>query len=305
MSGLICLVDVDSKIPNLALMKISAFHKLKGNTVKWFEPLFDKPSKIYQSKVFTFTKDVDYVADCEIVKGGTGYDFSKKLPPIIESMTPDYSIYDHSDYAIGFLTRGCPNKCSWCVVPKKEGDVHEVAEIERIAGDFKQVVLLDNNVLASEFGIKQIEKIATMPIKIDFNQGLDARLIDDSIAKLLAACKWIRYIRLACDTVAQMPAVEKAVKLLRKYKNNVQIFVYVLVKNIADALKRVEFLRKLNVNPFAQPFRDFENNIAPNQLQKDFARWVNHKAIFKSVPWHEYNQKQPKFSNESQLQFNF
>jgi hypothetical protein len=116
-------------------------------------------------------------------------------------------------------------------------------------------------------------------------------LIDDSIAKLLSKVKWYKPLRMACDTQSQIPHIEKAIKLLRKYNcTPSNYFVYVLVKDIDDALVRVEFLRSIKADPFAQPYRDFENNINPTKEQKNFARWVNHKAIFKSISWEQYKK---------------
>lgn len=118
------LIDVDGHggFPNLALMKISAYHKSMGDDVQWASPIF-KYDKIYKSKVFTFTADDTYIYNCETVCGGTGYDIVKKLSEEMEYIAPDYSIYPSIDNktAYGFLTRGCPNKCKWCIVPKKEG----------------------------------------------------------------------------------------------------------------------------------------------------------------------------------------
>jgi hypothetical protein len=119
------LVDVDGHhFPNLALMKISAYHKKLGDSVEWADPMFGHYDRVYQSKVFTFTQDYPYEFDCEVLKGGTGYDITSKLPKEIDDMQPDYSIYPtlvDTRTAYGFLTRGCPNKCKWCIVPKKEG----------------------------------------------------------------------------------------------------------------------------------------------------------------------------------------
>lgn len=286
----ICLIDVDGhNFPNFALMKISAYHKSIGDTVKWFDPLFDNPHRVYASKVFTFTPDYHYFPkNYKVIRGGTGYAIKSKLSDEIEQMPPDYSIYPDCDYSIGFLTRGCPNKCPWCVVPEKEGNIKPYRDIEQVASH-KNVVLMDNNILACDHGIKQIEKIGAMNIKIDFNQGLDSKMIDNSVAKLLAKCKWYKPLRLACDTIANIPHIERAVKLLRE--NNCtpsNYFCYVLVKDIKDALERVEFLRKIKVDPFAQPYRDFVNNTEPKEEQKRFSRWVNHKAIFKTVKWENY-----------------
>lgn len=148
---------------------------------------------------------------------------------------------------------------------------------------------MDNNVLACTHGLEQIEKIARLGLKVDFNQGLDARLIDDNVAKLLGRVKWIRHIRLACDTVAMIEPIRKAVDALRWHNANpAQLFCYVLVNNIEDALERVRFLKSMYVTPFVQPYRSPDGK-EPTNIQRRFARWVNHKAVFKTVTWEDYS----------------
>ncbi len=273
-----------TKFPNLALLKLSAWHKAQGDDVKVYDPLFASCfDKVYSSKVFTFTPESRELFGT-IENGGSGYDYKTTLPDEIEHFCPDYS---GIDYSIGFLTRGCCNKCPWCIVPKKEGELREHADIEEFLRH-KAAVLMDNNVLASPHGIRQIEKIIRLQIRVDFNQGLDARLIDDTTAKLLSRVRWLRPIRLACDTIKQMGNVENAVKLLRKHGAKPQtFFVYCLVRGVEDAMMRVTFLRDLKVDPFAQPLQDGVNK--PTKEQMRFARWVNHKAIFKTVKWQDYH----------------
>ncbi|RNC62789.1 MAG: hypothetical protein AWM53_02008 [Candidatus Dichloromethanomonas elyunquensis] len=291
----ICLIDADSKIPNLALMKISAWHKAQGDQVSWYNAMFhvkeNKPDKIYASKVFTFTEDYHYFPhDVEVVKGGTGYDIKKTLPDEIETICPDYSLYD-MDHSLGFLTRGCPNKCSWCFVPKKEGNIRPAQDIEEFLRHDK-AILADNNVLAHDWGIKQIEKIIKLKVKVDFNQGLDARLINDSTAKLLSKVRWLNPIRLACDTEGQMKHVQKAVELLRWYNATpARYSCYVLLKpgKIDDCLKRVKFLKGICIDPFVQPFQPPKGRIIP-QDEKDLARYCDMKATFKSVWWEDYKK---------------
>jgi len=289
---LIGLIDVDGhNYPNLALMKISAHYKIKGNSIEWYTP-FENYDIVYLSKVFTYTPDYKHPINntSQIIKGGTGYNNQIKLPDEIEHIYPDYLLYnEHRAY--GFLTRGCPNKCSWCVVPGKEGKIRGNADITEFWAGQKEAVLMDNNVLAHEHGLKQIEKIIDLGIRIDFNQGLDARIIANNkeIAKLLSRVKWSRYLRMACDTKSQMPLIEKALKNLNEFGfKNYRVFVYVLVKDVSDALERVMFLKEKGCQPFAQPYRDFENKIEPTKEQKRFARWVNHKAIFKTIPFEQY-----------------
>jgi len=122
------LVDVDSKIPNLALMKISAYHKGRGDEVGWYNPMLGY-DLVYASKVFDFTPDYAYYPkNTEIIKGGSGYSLKEELHEEIEKQYPDYSLY-HCDYAIGFVTRGCIRNCEFCIVPQKEGKIKQVARV--------------------------------------------------------------------------------------------------------------------------------------------------------------------------------
>lgn len=285
----IALHDADShNFPNLALMKLSAYHKSKGDIVEWYNPLL-KYDLVYASKVFTFTKDNTPLPD-NAIKGGTGYgNYNLNLSHDIEHIMPDYSLYN-LDYSLGFTTRGCPNNCAWCIVPKKEGKLRKHAYLKEFLAH-KQCVLMDNNILACKHGLNQLYTASKLGIKIDCNQGLDARIVasDLTVARLLAKCKWITYIRFACDTMEQIAPVEKAVKLVRQFsKRKGRFWCYVLMQDMASTIERVEFLRSLNVSPFVQPYRDFTNNneIAPEF--KHYARYVNNKFIFNSCTWQEY-----------------
>lgn len=291
----IALVDVDGRnFPNLALMKLSAWHKANGDSVEWYNPLFSRPDRIYASKVFTFTQDfLDYAAgDPEPIRGGTGYDAITKLPEDVERMIPDYSLYSNFSAALGFLTRGCIRNCPWCIVPKKEGSLREVDDIERTAAGRKEVVLMDNNFLAAdeEFVREQLENAARLRLKLDFNQGLDARLVTPENARLLTACRWIRYIRFSCDTVAMIEPIRSAVKLVREAGFRREIFVYMLVNDIGDAETRLRALVDLNVIPFAQPYRDFTADSTPTAEQRKFASYVNVKGgkLCRKMSFEEY-----------------
>lgn len=275
--------DGQTNFPNYALMKISAWHKSIGDTVEWWNPLLPY-DRVYSSKVFTFTPECLYLPE-NTIKGGTGYGDYHELPPKIDDMFPDYSIYPACDYAIGFLTRGCIRKCPWCIVPKKEGKIRPYKtwrEIKR--PDSHDIVFMDNNVLACEHGLAQIEDMGGENVRVDFNQGLDARLITDDVAHILARLKWINYIRMSADTDEMLDVVLTAIDRLGKYGvKPYKVFVYVLVQDIESAERRAIALRDIGANPFAQPYRDFAANIEPPKEQRDFARWVNHKAIFKTV----------------------
>lgn len=273
----------DTSFPNYALMKISAWHKAQGDTVEWWNPLLTY-DRVYSSKVFTFTPENPYLPE-NTVKGGTGYGLYDELPPEIDGMFPDYSIYPNVDYAIGFLTRGCIRNCPWCVVPKKEGKIRPYRtwrEIKR--PDSGDIVFMDNNVLACPHGVEQMKDMIGEKIRIDFNQGLDARLISPEIAEILSKLKWIHFIRMSCDTDAMLNVVLTAIERLKACGvKPYRMFVYLLVQDIESAEKRAIALRDVGASPFAQPYRDFTTNAEPDRELKRFARWVNRKEIFKTV----------------------
>lgn len=287
------ILDVDGhNFPNLALMKLSAWHKARGDAVEFADPMFGRYDRVYQSKVFTFTPVCPDIYHCEVIRGGTGFrDYATVLPEEVEHICPDYSLY-YCQEAYGFLTRGCPNRCPWCIVPNKEGNIRPASPIREFIGDKRQAVLLDNNVLASDFGLAQIEEIVRMGIAVDFNQGLDARRAcgDPYILDLLARVKWSKMIRFACDRKSQLGYVAKCIQELgRRGVKPYRIFVYCLIgDDVTEALERINALRKMGVSPFAQPYRDFDNRREPTTQQRRLARWCNHKAIFKSVEFKDY-----------------
>lgn len=281
------IVDVDGHngYPNLALMKLSAYHKAQGDNVEWADPLFGEYDRVYMSKIFSFTPDNDDMWNCEVVKGGTGYDYTITLPEEIDRLQPDYSLYGITGLSYGFLTRGCPNKCAWCIVPKKEGGVKPYMDINEIANGNNHIILMDNNILASDYGLEQIDKIAYCGYRVDFNQGLDARLINDDIAKLLAKVKWLRYIRVACDNNSQIAHVIQTLQRLRQYGYKKELFCYCLLKDFRESYDRVKALYsyKDDITVHCQGYRDF--NKAWQELplwQRDMMHWANRRWLYKS-----------------------
>lgn len=281
--------------PNYALMKISAYHKSKGDIVKWWSPITTSTfDVIYSSKVFDFTPTNPYLPDWAI-RGGTGYKdipLNQKLPDNIDKCFPDYSIYPECDYAIGYLTRGCTNKCPWCVVPQKEGKITPYRNWEKIVRpDSKKLVLMDNNILACDFGISQLKSLIGSGYKIDLNQGMDARLVDDDIASILGKLEWIKYIRFSCDSKSQIEPIYRVVNHLGKHGiKPYKIFIYLLVtKDIEDATYRVECLKKISgINIYAQAERNGRKNISPNKMQLEFANRYIYGRCYKSESWPEY-----------------
>jgi len=295
--GLIDIDNIHKKpdkwFPNLALMKISSYHKTIGDHVEFVG--LGNYDITYISKVFTYTKDyTPSLAQLgKIIKGGTGYDLTTKLPDEIDNMLPDYSIYGITDKAYGFLTRGCNHNCKWCVVPKKEGKVQPYRDIEEILQFRKQAIIMDNNILASEHGIQQIEKIIKLGIKVDFNQGLDARLITPEIAELLSNVKWIRSVRFACDSDSMIEPVIKAMDLLVNAGIGKWRFDNYLLLNssLESAYYRANEMRKYGASINPQPYRDFRKNNNIPQWQKDFARWGNRKKLYRSTDFKDYEAR--------------
>lgn len=296
------LIDVDGHcFPNIALMKISRFYKNAGAKVEWYTP-FTYYDIVYLSKVFTFSPDyTQCISNADkVIRGGTGYKlYGKNLPPEIDLLQPDYSIYRNivdGKSAYGFLTRGCIRNCKWCIVPIKEGKLRPYMDIEEVAIEGRtKITLMDNNILASDYGLSQIEKIIKLGLKVDFNQDMDCRLVNAEIAQMLVNVKWLKYIRFACDTSAQLPYLFRAADLLKKYGYKKSVFINVLLTDdINECLTRINTIRQykqLELNPFAQPYLDFSGKRQPPQWQKDMARWCNRKEIFKSTDFKNYRPR--------------
>ena len=181
------LVDVDSKIPNLALMKISTAHKKLGNKVDLKE--ISKPDKVYISCVFKENRSqalgIAKMFNCPVEIGGYGVN-NKSLPDHIDHVMPDYSLYN-VDYSMGYTSRGCIRKCPFCIVWKKEGWIRDNAPVKEFWNPkHKKLVLLDNNLLASPKCEENLKFLAQNKIKTTFCQGLDIRLVNNDNASLLS-----------------------------------------------------------------------------------------------------------------------
>lgn len=308
------LIDVDNTgFPNLALMKIARYHTIVEDSVSWYSP-FDTYDIVYMSKVFMFTPDYPYpiINADKVVKGGTGYDMYTTLPSYIDRLQPLYSLYPYINTrtAYGFITRGCPNKCKWCVVPKKEGNVHPYMDVEDIAIDCRNnLILMDNNILASDYGITQIEKIVAHGYRVDFNQALDARLVTPSIAQLLSQVRFIDVIRFGCDTPAQIGECENAMRMIDHYHGKPRKYLlYTMIgTDIEEAYHRLSHFREnKHVRIAAQPFRDPNNpNQTIPQWQRDMARWSMRRELYAKCDFKDFSPRKRftcrEYFNEHQL----
>jgi hypothetical protein len=278
------LIDVDGhNFPNLALMKISAWHKAQGDTVEWFFPM-NHYDKVYMSKVFDFTPDFETVINAdEVVSGGTGYDLKNKLNDEIEQIYPDYALYNIKNTAYGYLTRGCPRGCGFCIVGKKEGlKSYKVADLKRFWNGQKEIKLLDPNLLACKEREELLEQLIQSKAWVDFTQGLDIRLIDYRSSEQIKQMK-VKRIHFAWDKIQDS---EQIVKNLMLFKTQTKIEyqklkVYVLTNydtTIEQDLYRIYKLKELGYDPYLMIFN---KQHAPRRLRQ-MQRWVNNKFIFRS-----------------------
>jgi radical SAM superfamily enzyme YgiQ (UPF0313 family) len=284
--SVIGVVAVDSLIYNLALMRLSAWHKAQGDRVEIAFPLAaDSYDRIYRSKQFDYTPDDTVPWPCEVVSGGTGYDLTTLLTPEQDTTYPDYDLYG-CDYALGRITRGCIRRCPWCVVWRQDGKVRQVAELDDFWRGQEYVRLIDDNLTAMpDLFVQTCNTLSEAGARVSF-ESLDVRLLTDEMCEALMRVKRWGNLHFAWDSMAEEQRVVAGIKRLKAhYPSLHDVLVYVLIgfdTTPEEDLHRVETLRSLGAMPFVMPY---DNSDA---YQKRFARWVNHKAVFRSVKWEDY-----------------
>ncbi len=284
------LIDVDSHgFPNLAIMKISAFHKSKGDMVRWAG--FEDNDATYISKIFTFSEEPSSTFGKlgEIIKGGTGYDVKKTLPEEIESCDPDYSIYKYP-FSIQFFSRGCIRHCPFCIVNEKEGYIKPVTPT-KLNPKGKWIEVLDNNFFANPEWKSAVDYLMKASQPVNFH-GVDVRIMNEEQAFYLNTLKLKGQIHIAWD-LPKLDLREKLTEVTKYIKPN-KLMCYVLIgfnSTIDEDLYRIETLRELKIDPFIMPYRSVENKIEPNQYCKDLARYVNNKALFNSMRFKDYRPR--------------
>ena len=291
------LIDVDSHhFPNLCLMKLSAYHKTKGDTVEWWNG-FEKYDIVYKSKVFTevyTTEENTVIYADKVMEGGTGYDLKNKLPYEIEHCYPDYSLYPKltKDTAYGFLTRGCPRCCSFCIVSQKEGKQSvKVANLSEFWRGQKTIKLLDPNLLACKDHIELLQQLIDSKAYVDFTQGLDARCINKQNAELLSKIK-VKMIHFAFDDMKQEKNIVKGLKLYKRisnipeYKTGIYILTNFNTTHEQD-LYRVKVVQELGYRPYIMIY----NKKSATKITKDLQRWANNRMIYyaSDQKWENYN----------------
>lgn len=284
------LIDVDGHhFPNLALMKISAWHKARGDHAEWWDG-FMQYDCVYMSRVFDDAYSADEpepVNACEIIKGGTGYGLKNRLPDAVEHMMPDYGLYGIKDTAYGFLTRGCPRGCGFCIVQQKEGSESvQVADLSEFWREQKQIKLLDPNLMACRDRMKLLQQLAASGAWVDFTQGLDVRLVTDETAQLLSRIR-IKEIHFAWDSVNDEELVLRGLKVYARYaarKPHGHFGTVYVLTNYGSTheqdLYRIYALCALNYEPYVMVY---DKPHAPRKTL-ELQRWCNNRIIFHAEP---------------------
>ena len=303
------LIDVDGhNFPNIPLMKISAYHKARGDHVEWYEPLFSENLDIvYMSKVFSFTSDYQYhVKADKVIKGGSGYAIKLEngrevydqekdapLPREIEHIFPDYSIYGEmtKDTAYGFLTRGCPRGCSFCHVAKKEGRCSvKVADLSEFWDGQKKIVLCDPNILACKDHVELLEQLAESRALVEFNQGLDVRLLTEKNMEILKRIR-VHNLHIAFDRYADKKMIVPKMRALKEAgfdRNRGKVTCYILCNfdtTIEQDIERIQICRELNFSPY--PMIYDKEHAAP--IYRRLQRWCNNFIFWKCKTLEEYD----------------
>lgn len=303
------LIDVDShNFPNLALMKISAWHKARGDDVEWCVPLIHY-DLVYVSKVFGdeySSMDMTVICADKVIYGGTGFaisvvdgkevyehDQSSNLPYEIEHIYPDYGLYPQltKNTAYGFLTRGCPNNCSFCIVSKKEGRQSlKVADLSEFWNGQKNIVLLDPNILACKEHLTLLRQLVDSKARVDFTQGLDARFINEENLKLLKQIK-VRMVHFAFDFMKNEKRIIQGLKLAKEQLglDDRCAVVYVLTNfdtTIKDDLYRVKKIKEIGFAPDIRIYR--KESLPKRHILRDLQRWCNNKFIYRSCNFFDY-----------------
>jgi len=297
----VSLVQIDGKYPNLALMKLSSYHKAQGDKVGLN---LGNPDKIYISCIFSQNLSQAqgiglFYPNADVLVGGPALGIPNHIPEYAEHVMPDYSLYD-IDYSLGYTQRGCPNACGFCIVPKLEGPFREYAEIKEFHHpDHDKIVIYDNNFLASALYKKKLDYINENDLKVNFNQGLDARLVTEKVACELAETKAHsfhfnhRYYHFAWDL---MPNSDKIIEGLQNMLNagvtERRLIVYVLVgynTTHEEDLYRVNKIIEMGMDPYIMRYNHRKDDKFLNALKE----WCNGVMIRKTCDFSEFNNMSP------------
>ena len=288
------LVDVDShNFPNLVLMKLSSWIKNRGGRTELLKPkdilcgnnLFIDYDKLYGACVFDWNRPIaDELSAMGVEVGGTGSGNKNVLPDEIEHCYPDYELYGITDTAYGFLTRGCPRHCPFCIVGDKEGLVsRKVADLNEFWNGQKNIVLCDPNLLACKERLSLLRQLADSKARTEINQGFDARLLNDDVISLMNEIK-LSMVHFAWDNPKDKITPQKLLEFSKKtvLKGDSKKTVYCLTNYWStheEDRYRVEWLKAHDFLPYIMIFDKAHAPKITRQLQ----RYVNNRYIFRSA----------------------
>ncbi len=289
------VVQVDGKIPNLAIMKIATFHKAKGDEVEWWiGPLFPY-DRVYASKIFKFS-NLPQLPDGAFI-GGTGIDWQNRLPEEIDQTSPGgaWWLYPKFKKHLGFSQTGCRFECSFCCVPQKEGKPKGSSSIRELltnpqGGD--RLVLLDDDFFGQKEWEDKCQEIIDLDLRVCFSQGVNIRVITEAQAGYLSRLKFHnlnftnRQVTFAWDQFKDKSLIRKGLHRCRDAGIKtwqMQFFVLIGYDTTPEQdLERVELIREWGCDPFVMAYDRTDH------YQRRFQRWVNHRAIFNTVEFAEY-----------------
>ncbi len=309
---MIGLIDVDGKLPNLALMKISSFYKAAGEQVEFVRP-GRQYEHIYAASIFSRSKDICTALQdkygARITVGGCGWDLKKDLPAEINCCRPDYDLYtvemvakgikgimtretrlkkaqEIIDSGTGFTSRGCIRNCKFCVVPIKEGPLRQDQELADIINPRSNVVILhDNNFTADPHCLDKLQEIRDRGLIVDINQGLDIRLMTEDKARALSEIRHLRSVHYAWDLMESESQVIQGIKTLGRYIKTYRQMCFMLVgfnTSFEEDMYRFWRLREFKIDPYVMIY-----NQVPDTRLQHFARWVNGR-FYKACKFEDY-----------------
>jgi len=273
------LYNLEHRIVNTAMMQVSQYHKDQGDDVSFYSPLFDY-DRVYAFSIFDFTPKT-YVKP-DMVVGGTGFDPTIKLPPKIEAVSYDWSLYPDCDFSIQWYSRGCFRNCGFCQVPRKEGPIRPV-EPKNLNPHGEHIKVLDNNFFGSPKWREAIKRLKTISQPVEFHQGIDIRILTDEMIDAINSLKIHKQIHFAWDNPHEdlRPKIRWLTKRIKPYR----LMCYVLIgywSTPEEDLWRIEELMKLGIDPFVMKYKKEE------PYQKRIARWCNRPEIRKSCSFKDY-----------------
>lgn len=330
----VAIIDADligrkkHRFPNLACMKLSGYHKSRGDQVElvtdWFTMGYDK---VYVSKVFTDTEVPEEVLTAlNVVYGGTGfyYDKAPPLPDEVEHAFPDYHLYDdwikgkpekettyYRDYSIGFLTRGCFRKCEFCVNKKYDRCTAHSPLEEFMDPERPKLCFLDDNFFACPQWRELIRPVVESGKRFQFKQGLDERLLTDEKIHAMMSWKYDGDFIFAFDNIEDRKIIEKKLQRVRELypdnRKNLRFYVFCGYNNTGGAdiltvFERARILRKYNALPYVMRYKAVYGSRWEG-MYANLGAWCNQPAFFRKTTFREFCIKRGKAARRYMEEF--